>query len=102
MTARRSTDIVSGMTMTALKPRAAATMDRAIPVLPEVASTMVPPGLRPPEATASSMMAAPMRSLTLFAGLADSSLAMTFASRPSVRELRRTSGVRPMVSVMSE
>ena len=102
MTALRSTDMVSGMTMTALKPRAAATMDSAIPVLPEVPSTIVPPGLSAPEATASSTMAAPMRSLTLLAGLADSSLASTVACTPSVTELRRTSGVLPMVSVTSE
>ena len=94
--------MVSGMTMTALKPRAAATMDSAIPVLPDVPSTIVPPGLRPPDATASSMIAAPMRSFTLAAGLADSSLARTVACSPSVRELRRTSGVLPMVSEMSE
>ena len=47
---------VSGMTMTVLKPMDAPTSDSPIPVLPAVPSTMVPPGLRSPRATASRMM----------------------------------------------
>jgi hypothetical protein len=44
-------------------------MASAMPVLPEVPSTIVPPGCSSPEASAASMMAAPMRSLTELAGL---------------------------------
>ena len=50
-------------------PRAAPTMARAMPVFPEVPSTMVPPGLSCPEASAASMIALPMRSFTELAGL---------------------------------
>ena len=44
-------------------------MARAIPVLPLVGSTMVPPGFSSPEASAASTMAMPMRSFTLLDGL---------------------------------
>ena len=44
-------------------------MASAMPVLPDVASTTVPPGLRSPDASAASMIATPMRSLTELAGL---------------------------------
>ena len=40
-----------------------------MPVLPEVASTMVPPGFRAPAASAASMIETPMRSFTELAGL---------------------------------
>lgn len=40
-----------------------------MPVLPEVPSTIVPPGLSFPEFSAASTMETPMRSLTEFAGL---------------------------------
>ena len=40
-----------------------------MPVLPDVPSTIVPPGFSSPDASAASMMALPMRSLTLLAGL---------------------------------
>ena len=40
-----------------------------MPVLPEVASMMVPPGFSSPEASAASTMALPMRSFTELAGL---------------------------------
>ena len=51
------------------------------PVLPEVGSTMVSPGLNWPEASAASIMAKPIRSLTLEPGSglyasADNSIAM--------------------------
>jgi hypothetical protein len=38
-------------------------------VLPLVASTIVPPGLSWPEASAASIIDTPIRSLTLLAGL---------------------------------
>jgi hypothetical protein len=44
-------------------------MASAMPVLPEVASTIVPPGSKPPDASAASMIETPMRSLTELAGL---------------------------------
>jgi hypothetical protein len=40
-----------------------------MPVLPLVASTMVPPGCSCPDASAASMIAMPIRSFTLAAGL---------------------------------
>ncbi len=44
-------------------------MASAMPVFPEVASTMVPPGRSSPEASAASTMDTPMRSFTDLAGL---------------------------------
>ncbi len=44
-------------------------MARAMPVLPLVASTIVPPGLSRPEASAASTIETPIRSFTLLAGL---------------------------------
>lgn len=66
---RRSVDMVSGMVRITLYPRAAPTIASAMPVLPLVASTMVPPGRSSPERSAASTIATPMRSLTLCAGL---------------------------------
>jgi len=40
-----------------------------MPVLPEVPSTIVPPSLSSPEASAASMIDTPMRSFTELAGL---------------------------------
>ena len=74
-------------------------MARAMPVLPEVGSTMVAPGFRRPSASAASIMARPMRSFTLPAGLKYSSFTTT--SAPPSRWCRRTSGVFPMSWVMS-
>ncbi len=77
-------------------------MARAIPVLPEVGSTMTEtPGLSRPSASIAATMAAPMRSLTEWAGLKNSSLAATVATQPAVTRLSRTSGVLPMRAVMS-
>jgi len=67
--ARRSFDMDSGMVSTTWYPRAAPTMARAMPVFPEVASTMVPPGGRVPAASAAFTMETPMRSFTELAGL---------------------------------
>ena len=44
-------------------------MARAMPVLPLVPSTIVPPGRSSPLASAASTMATPMRSFTELAGL---------------------------------
>jgi hypothetical protein len=49
-------------------------MARPTPVLPAVASMMVPPGLSQPRRSASLIMARPTRSLTLPPGFSDSTL----------------------------
>ena len=59
----RSLDIVSGMTITALYPLAAAIIAMAMPVFPDVGSMMVPPSSRTPRATASLIMDRAARSL---------------------------------------
>ena len=53
-----------------------------MPVLPEVGSMMTEPGFSRPVASASSIMALAMRSLTEPAGLKYSSLARILAFRP--------------------
>ena len=73
-----------------------------MPVFPLVGSTIVVfPGVISPAFSASSIMLTPMRSLTEPAGLKYSSLASTVAGAPSVTLLRRTNGVRPIVSERS-
>ena len=79
---RRSSDIVSGIDQDQPVARAAATKASAMPVLPEVGSTSVPPGLIAPAASSASIMLTPMRSLTLAIGLKNSSLARMSASTP--------------------
>ena len=72
-----------------------------MPVLPEVPSTIVPPGFSSPARSASSIIFTAMRSLIELPGLNVSSLASTVASvTPRVIALMRTSGVCPMVSRM--
>jgi len=100
---RRSRLIVSGMVNTSFKPRAAATKASAMPVFPLVGSISTESLSMRPEASASSIIATPMRSLTLESGLKNSSLSRMSATAPWARAVRwsRTSGVLPMVSVMS-
>ena len=70
-------------------------------MLPLVGSMMVVrPGAMRPSRSATSIMASPMRSLTLPPGLNDSSLPSTSAPVSSEMRLRRTKGVCPMSSVM--
>ena len=66
-----------------------------MPVLPEVGSTIVPPGSSAPLRSASSIMASAMRSLIEPPGLARSDLIHTVAS-PN-RRLMRMCGVLPML-----
>src|SRR5204863_5839950 len=67
-----------------------------MPVLPEVASTMVVrPGSIRPSRSAASIIATPIRSLTLPAGFWDSSLAISSAGQPGATRVSRTSGVSP-------
>src|SRR5512141_631639 len=70
-----------------------------MPVLPEVGSTIVPPGFSRPSRSAASTIASPIRSLIDPPGLARSDLIHTSASGPNSR-LTRTCGVLPMVSSM--
>ena len=78
--------MLSGITISARYPRAAAIHARPIPVLPLVGSMMVPPGLSAPLSSAASSMAQAVRSLTLPAGLNASSLAAIVAFRPFSRQ----------------
>ena len=71
-------------------------MARPTPVLPAVASMMVPPGRSQPRCSASAIMARPTRSLTLPPGLSDSTLTDTVAGTSSASRRSRTSGVRPI------
>ena len=74
-------------------------MERPIPVLPLVGSTRtVLPGVICPRASASVIMLSAIRSLTLLAGLEDSSLAMISAPLSEVTLLSFTRGVCPISS----
>src|SRR6185369_17502688 len=91
--------MLSGMTRISRYPFTAATIARPMPVLPEVGSMIVPPGLRAPERSASSTMDSAMRSLIEPPGLLRSDLTHTVWLAPN-RRLMRMWGVRPMVSRM--
>eukprot|EP00985_Skeletonema_marinoi_P018414 scaffold10288_cov137-Skeletonema_marinoi.AAC.2 len=76
-------------------------MARPIPVFPEVGSTRtVFPGVICPRASASEIMERAIRSLTLLAGLDDSSLATISAPDSEVTLLSLTRGVCPISSRM--
>src|ERR1700744_4602320 len=81
-------------------PRCWATRARPTPVLPEVGSTMVPPGLSSPSASAASIIFTAIRSLELPPGLRYSTFATTVPAPAGTTEFRRTSGVPPMRSLM--
>src|SRR5262245_13569818 len=93
-----SCDILSGIVKMQRYPFTAATRARPTPVLPDVASTIRPPGLRRPSRSAASIIARPMRSLTDPPGLKNSALAYTGVRIPRVTWLSRISGVQPIVS----
>ena len=67
-----------------------------MPVLPLVGSKMTVSGPIRPAFSAASIIATPMRSFTLWAGLKNSSLATTAAPLSAVSRRRRTKGVFPM------
>jgi hypothetical protein len=69
-----------------------------MPVLPDVGSISVSPGLMRPDFSASSSILTPMRSLTLPPGFRYSHFARSSQSYPLVTLLRRTIGVRPTAS----
>src|SRR5580692_4721495 len=72
-----------------------------MPVLPLVGSISSLPAVSMPLFSASHTMAAPMRHFTEYAGLRPSIFPSTRALAPSVTRLRRTSGVRPILSELS-
>ena len=67
-------------------------------MLPDVGSTIVPPGFSRPSASAASIIRLAMRSFTEPPGLKYSTLASTSGARPSATWFSRTSGVSPMRS----
>src|SRR3990172_1097684 len=73
-------------------------MARPMPVLPEVGSRMMVSGLILPACSAASIIDTAIRSLTLCAGLKNSSLARMVASTPAFTRLSCTSGVLPTSS----
>src|SRR4051794_22925859 len=67
-----------------------------MPVLPDVASTtVVRPGSISPAASAASIIATPILSFTLPAGLYDSSLPISSAPQSGATRVKRTMGVSP-------
>ena len=97
----RSRDMVSGIVSVSLYPLAAATKARAMPVLPLVGSMITVSLVSRPLFSASSIIAMPIRSLTLDSGLKNSHFNKISAPIPSVTLFNRTKGVRPIVSTMS-
>ncbi len=98
---RRSTLIVSGIVRINRYPLAAQTNASAMPVLPEVGSTITVSASMSPARSAASIIETPIRSFTELNGLKNSHLIRIWAFTPSVTRLSRTSGVPPMVFVMS-
>src|SRR6266550_336355 len=93
-----SCDILSGIVKMHRYPFTAAARASPTPVLPDVASTIRPPGLRRPSRSAASIIATPIRSFTEPPGLKNSALANTGVRTPCVTLFRRMSGVHPIVS----
>jgi hypothetical protein len=79
-------------------PFTAATIARPTPVLPAVASMIVPPARSNPFCSASAIMASATRSLTLPPGLVISTFTATWAWSPWARRFKSTSGVWPTAS----
>src|SRR5580765_7604576 len=79
-------------------PLCAAAMARPTPVLPDVGSTIVPPGFSLPSRSAFSIIARPIRSLTEPPGLTYSNLARSLGSTSAPIESSRTIGVLPTSS----
>ena len=83
-----------------LYPFTAAVIASPIPVLPLVASIIVPPGFNIHFLSASSIIEKPMRSFTLQPGLADSNFANICGFNPLFILLSFISGVLPICSIM--
>src|SRR4051812_10877848 len=75
-----------------------AAMASPVPVLPDVGSTIVPPGLSRPSCSAASTMRIATRSLIEPPGLKYSTLATSCGVSAAPMRERRTSGVSPTVS----
>ena len=90
--------ILSGMTKMQRYPLSAAAIARPVPVLPEVGSTIVPPGLSFPSRSAASIIVIPIRSLIDPPGFRYSSLTTTVADPEGTIRWSRTSGVWPTSS----
>ena len=88
----------SGIVSTSRYPLRAQTIARPMPVLPEVGSTSVSPGLIRPSRSAASTMLSAMRSFTEPAGFCASSLPSTSAAPSGTTRCSRTSCVRPIRS----
>ena len=73
----------------------AAAIASPTPVLPDVGSTIVPPGFSFPSRSAASISLIPIRSLTEPPGLMYSSLATTVAASSGTMRWSRASGVWP-------
>jgi hypothetical protein len=97
-TLRLSSLTLSGQTKTHEYPLACATIARPTPVLPDVGSTIVPPGLRSPDFSAASTMRSAMRSFTEPPGFMYSILASTVPRAPPVVPPSFSSGVFPTSS----
>ena len=67
-------------------------------MLPDVGSTIVPPGRRRPSRSAASISETATRSLIEPPGLSDSTFATSCGVRPAPRRDSRTSGVSPIAS----
>ena len=73
-------------------------MASPVPVLPDVGSTIVPPGRSLPSRSAASIRRTAMRSLIEPPGLNSSSLATSWDVSPAPMRVRRMTGVSPIVS----
>src|SRR5215208_5638546 len=90
--------ILSGIVKMHRYPLSAATIARPVPVLPEVGSTIVPPGFSFPSRSAASTIVIAIRSLIEPPGLRNSSFPSTVAASSGTTFWRRTSGVLPTSS----
>ena len=96
-----SFDCLSVVVKMHLYPLITAAIASPMPVLPDVPSMIVPPGLSAPERSASSIIRTAIRSLIELPGLNVSTFASTVAlTTPRVMELMRTIGVSPIASRM--
>ena len=93
-----SCDILSGIVKMQRYPLSAAAMARPTPVLPLVASTIVPPGLSVPARSCDSIIGMPTRSFTLPPGLKKSAFPNNGVRMPRATRDRRIIGVQPIVS----
>src|SRR5688572_21788912 len=95
---RRSAEVFSGMTHTRRYPRSLAAIAREMPVLPEVGSRIVQPGVSAPSFSARSIIHMAGRSLTEPVGLRSSSFAHRRTSGVGDNRGNPTNGVPPSES----